>query len=114
MSQRTFGRRIDPMPALERKRLARRPVIEVQVGAEPVLASSKTGQAVEEEIREWSRSRRHFTFPWRQLALMASLCFGIGAFALPDSINSVVQWLLFGLTAASFTAGLLRRRAERN
>ena len=35
--------------------------------------------------------------PWPQLSLMASLCFGIASFVLPDSVNDNVDWLLWGL-----------------
>ena len=35
---------------------------------------------------------------------MASLCFGIASFVLPDLVNSNVDWLLWGLSIMS--AGL--------
>jgi hypothetical protein len=41
---------------------------------------------------------------------MASSCFGIAYFALPDTVNDAVQWLLFALMAASLYAGFSRRR----
>jgi hypothetical protein len=41
---------------------------------------------------------------------MASLCFGVATFVLPDSVNSAVDYLLYGLMAASFAAGVVRRR----
>lgn len=49
--------------------------------------------------------------PWRQLSLMAGLCFGIASFVLPDSINDAVQWPLYALTAASFYTGLRKRKS---
>ena len=62
------------------------------------------------ELEAWMRARqRHI--PWRQLSLMASLCFGIGSLVLPGSVNDAVQWPLYGLAAASFYAGIRRRRA---
>ena len=42
------------------------------------------------------RAGRSFKMPWAQLSLMASLCFGIASFVLPDSINGSVEWLLWG------------------
>ena len=70
--------------------------------------------SVDDELREWKRSRKRafrFTFklPWRQLSLMASLCFGIASFVLPDAVNGNVQWLLFALMGASFYAGMRKR-----
>jgi hypothetical protein len=43
---------------------------------------------------------------------MASLCFGLASFVLPDKTNDVVNWLLYGLMAISFVAGISRRRRE--
>jgi hypothetical protein len=39
---------------------------------------------------------------------MASLCFGVASLVLPDSVNTAVQWPLYGLAAISFIAGLRR------
>ena len=64
--------------------------------------------SVDDELREWKRARR-FVIPWRQISLMASLCFGIAAFVLPDSVNSTVDYLLYALMAASFVAGISKR-----
>jgi hypothetical protein len=66
--------------------------------------------SIDQELEEWKQARRgKFQVPWRQLALMASLCFGIASFVLPDSVNDPVQWLLFGLTGASLWVGLSKR-----
>ena len=43
---------------------------------------------------------------------MASLCFGIGSFVLPEYVNSDVQWLLWGLTAVSAYVWFSKRRAR--
>lgn len=40
---------------------------------------------------------------------MASLCFGVAALALPDSVNEAAQWLLYLLAAASLVSGFIRR-----
>lgn len=61
------------------------------------------------ELEDWKRSRR-WQIPWRQVSLIASLCFGIASLVLPDKVNGVVQWLLYALTAASFYTGLRKRR----
>lgn len=60
----------------------------------------------------WQTRKLGSNFPWRQLSLMASLCFGIAYFALPDSVNDAVQWLLFALMAVSLYAGFRRRRTR--
>jgi hypothetical protein len=69
--------------------------------------------SVDQELEEWRRTRKHgFRMPWRQLSLVASLCFGIASFALPDSVNDNVQWLLYALMAASAYAGFSKRRKK--
>jgi hypothetical protein len=40
---------------------------------------------------------------------MASLCFGIASFVLPDSVSDELDWLLYGLMAMSMYVGLSRR-----
>ena len=50
-----------------------------------------------------------FKVPWRQVALMASLCFGIASFVLPDTVNDDLDWLLYGLMAISAYVGLSKR-----
>jgi hypothetical protein len=67
----------------------------------------------DEELQAWKAERQRERFsriPWRQISLMAGLCFGIAGFVLPDSVNDSVEWLLYALMAASFVAGLARRR----
>jgi hypothetical protein len=61
------------------------------------------------ELDSWKRQRR-WQPPWRQIALMASLCFGIGSLVLPDSVSDVLRWLLYALTAASLYAGWRKPR----
>lgn len=66
---------------------------------------------VDEELREWKRTRRKsFRLPWRQISFMASVCFGIGSFVLPDSVDQTVQWLLLALAALGLIASLSARR----
>lgn len=69
--------------------------------------------SIEDEIAAWKASRGPVvSFPWRQLSLMAGLCFGIASFVLPDTVNDAVQWPLYALTAASLYAGLHKRKAK--
>jgi hypothetical protein len=75
----------------------------------PVAASPPAADApalsVDEELRQW-KAQRGYKVPWRQLSFMASLCFGIASFELPDSVNDEVNWLLYGLMAISFCVGV--------
>jgi len=49
--------------------------------------------SLDDELREWKLARRrNLEIPWRPLSLMATLCFGIASFVLPDSVNDNVQW----------------------
>jgi hypothetical protein len=84
-----------------------------------VQGAGQTAQAAaqelspEQELEAWKAERmrtRLSRMPWRQIYLMAGLCFGIAGFVLPDSINDTASWLLYGLAAASFYASFLRRR----
>jgi hypothetical protein len=109
MSQ-TFGRRaqtpktLPPVPAKFSRPAA--PPVKAEVKADTA------GPSVDDELREWKKSRRR-SFPIRPLALMASLCFGIGSFALPKEINDEVQWPLYALSAASLYVGFRRKREKR-
>lgn len=68
--------------------------------------------SVDQELDEWRRGRQGFKVPWRPLSLMASLCFGIASFVLPDWVNDNVQWLLYALMAASLYVGFFKRRRQ--
>lgn len=66
------------------------------------------------ELEAWKQARkggRHF--PWRQLSLMASLCFAIASFVLPAAVNNGLNWILYALAAAGFVAGIRKRRMAR-
>jgi hypothetical protein len=71
----------------------------------PAPAFDASAPSVEEELKQWKAQRR-MKIPWRQISLMASLCFGIASFELPDSVNDEVNWLLYGLMAISFYVGV--------
>ena len=63
----------------------------------PVFLLEKTEfSSLDDDLRQWNLARKqNFEFPWRSLSLMATLCFGIASFVLPDSVNDNVQWLLY-------------------
>ncbi|HSC18864.1 MAG TPA: hypothetical protein VLC74_08120 [Rhizomicrobium sp.] len=97
----------------------------VQGARSPVLVASPAGQprrepagvrldappveSVDEELRAW-KEQRAFVIPWKQLSLMASICFGLASFVLPDSVGDVVDWLLYVLSAVSFYLWFSGRR----
>jgi len=71
---------------------------------------------VDEELRAWKieRSRtRPFQVAWGPLSLMASLCFGIASFVLPDSLNDNFGTLLDVLSALAFFAWLAKFLRQR-
>ncbi|HKD47757.1 MAG TPA: hypothetical protein VKB67_08730 [Rhizomicrobium sp.] len=71
------------------------------------------GPSIEDEIRAWKSARGSLAgFPWRQLSLMAGLCFGFASFVLPASVNEAAQWPLYVLAAISFYAGLHKRKVK--
>jgi len=59
------------------------------------------------------KKRAGLTFPLKLVALMASLCFGIGSFALPAAVTEWAQWPLYALSAASLYVGFGRRKAKK-
>jgi hypothetical protein len=126
--QKSFGRRTSP----QRQPLRAEPKRDVPVpGAKPVFAESPSVAPVfadtsaEELARlhkeiispsahdEWREReqpvKRKFKVPWRQVVLTASLCFGIGALVLPETINDNLNWLLYGLMAISGYVGFSKR-----
>jgi hypothetical protein len=62
------------------------------------------------ELAAWKRDRIARPFPWRQVSLMAGLCFGIASLVLPERINDAAAYGLYALSALSFLSGLRRRR----
>lgn len=118
-NQRSFGRRGNPTPPSGRSMAATEAVAQptrVQSTAasveRPVRLSEKSEfPSLDDELREWKLARKqNFEIPWRPLSLMATLCFGIASFVLPDSVNDNVQWLLYALAAASLYAGFRKRQ----
>src|ERR1700744_1171901 len=114
----SFGRRGNPLPSSARSMgttetvaqaagvQSTRPSIEPPVR----LWEKSEFPSIDDELRQWKLARRqNFEIPWRPLSLMATLSFGIASFALPDSVNDNVQWLLYALAAASLYAGFRKR-----
>lgn len=104
---RAFGRRAvqHGVPGQPGRAAASAPASE-----EPVPAAAGVPVAHDPELEDWKRARR-WQPPWQQIAFTASLCFGVASLVLPDNVNDGVQWLLYGLAAASFWAGWRKRRA---
>jgi len=105
---RTFGRRNASPPTLAHTApQAYRPEAET-------LTVPTDWSSADAELDDWKRARKPvafpFALPWRQVFLMAGLCFGVASFVLPDTVNDAVDWLLYALAAMSFYAGLRRKR----
>jgi len=120
-NRQAFGRRINPQAQTAPAPLRVEPVapsVAAPFGGAPTqspvpMAAQAEPQSVDQELEEWKRSRKQgFKMPWHQLALMASLCFGIGSFVLPDSVNDNVEWLLWGLAAMSALVWFSNRRKK--
>jgi hypothetical protein len=120
LNQRSFGRRGElqrqPLRSRTTESVAQSTMVE-STGPSIALPMSRLEKPefsqVDEDLREWPRARRrNFEIPWRPLSLMATLCFGIASFVLPDSVNDTVQWFLYALMAASFYVGIRRRRQQ--
>ena len=107
--RRTFGRRAGPQ-SLIAEVAPRAPLAETAAAVSlPVPAPALP--SIEDEIEEWKRTRGHgFPFPWRQLSLMAGLCFGVASLILPATVNDAAQWPLYLLAAISLYVGLRKRK----
>jgi len=114
-NQRSFGRRINPQLQRAPAPVRTEPIVQtkevVEVPVERVVPPAVKIELPDEDLQQWKETRE-FKVPWRQLSLMASLCFGIASFALPDSVNDSVQWLLYALMAASLYVGFSKRRQK--
>jgi hypothetical protein len=81
--------------------------------APPIVENIEPAPSIDDELRAWKQERRQhapFRIPWRQLSLMASLCFFIASFVLPESVNDDVDWLLYILAAMSLWVWFSGRR----
>jgi hypothetical protein len=115
VNQTTFGRRATPSHPAVRTTVAHDPGTPAgKIGLSEQHASELlkhiASPPIDDEFREWKKARkRHSGLPWRQLALMASVSFGVASLVLPDSVGDTLDWVLYGLMAASAYAGLSRR-----
>jgi hypothetical protein len=123
VNHRSFGRRENPPPSSGRSMRTTETVAQATMvqSTEPSierlvrLPEKSELPSLDDELRQWKLARRrNFEIPWRPLSLMATLCFGLASFALPDSVNDNVQWLLYALVAASLYAGFRKRRRHTN
>jgi hypothetical protein len=116
--QTIFGRRTTPLRPMARALEAHDPVRPASRHARSEQAAEQSSALlmhtasppIDDEFGEWKKARkRHSGLPWRQLALMASVSFGIASLVLPDSVSDTLDWVLYALMAASAYAGLSRR-----
>jgi hypothetical protein len=113
-NRQAFGRRINPQAAYAREPAPARPTEAPNADASPALAVPAEEPPLDVELRAWKQTRgSQFKIPWSQLSLMASLCFGIASFVLPDSVNSSVDWLLWGLSAMSALVWFSNRKKKK-
>jgi hypothetical protein len=116
-TQRTFGHRAGPQPQAPQVKprppanLSNSKMADIETATAGLNPLPLEGPSLEDELREWKQARKKaFQIPWRQLFVMAGLCFGIASFVLPDAVSDDLQWLLYVLVAASFYAGLRKRK----
>jgi hypothetical protein len=100
MTNRSLGRRGEPQPQLSRSMGPVQPVaqsariesIDRSLERPVLLSDNPQSSSLDDDLREWKLARqRNFEIPWRPLSLMASLFFCVASFALPDSVNDVLQ-----------------------
>ena len=77
----------------------------------PVPPSEQLLASVDEEVREWKRTRGS-RFPIQLLTVVAAISFDIAAIALPDAVSDWLQYPLYALSAASLYVGFFRRRKD--
>jgi hypothetical protein len=117
VSRRSFGRRSNALSRPARPQPDIPPTFQRKIAAfddavvEPPLPSAAPEEppSVDEELQQWKKSRKGFTIPWRQVSLMASLCFGIASFVLPASVNQNVEYVLYALAGMSLYVGVSKR-----
>jgi hypothetical protein len=111
VQRRAFGRRGGSRDAL-RAGSKKRPLAPVSpVSTTPVAERpAPPHRERDEELEAWKRGRKRHV-PWKQISLMASLCFGVASFVLPHSVNDAVQWPLYGLAAISFYVGIRKKKS---
>lgn len=116
--RQAFGRRANPQAFQVPPRGGPVPLVPAPqpVAAEVVapIDIPSDQPSLDAELLAWKQARgSRFKMPWSQLSLMASLCFGIASFVLPDSVNSKVSWLLWGLTIMAAWVWYSNRRKKK-
>ncbi|HSZ10926.1 MAG TPA: hypothetical protein VK759_02040 [Rhizomicrobium sp.] len=117
--QRSFGRKA-ARPAAPARVAAEAPPSSARVASPEISVerhlphqAQPEPPSLDEELREWKRSRKHgFEIPWRPLYIVASACFGVASFILPDSVNGNADYLLYALMGLSLYAGFRKRRRK--
>jgi hypothetical protein len=112
-NRQTFGRRAGPQSGPRNAPAKAEAVMrsEISVARISPPATETDAHSVDRELQEWKQARGSgFKFPWRQVSLMASLCFGLASFILPDWVSDKVDWLLWGLAAMSAYAWFAGRK----
>ena len=111
-TQRSFGQRAAAQPEVQEAK-PRTPIAPpgrtVEPAADAKALLPPDALSIDDELREWKKARA-FQIPWRQLSVMAGLCFTVASLVLPDSVNDLFDWLLYVLAAAAFYAGLRKRK----
>jgi hypothetical protein len=105
---KTFGRKAPartPPPRVAKAPLEfSQPVKVAEPVAEPMdpppLETSVISPSIDDEVDTWKKSRK-LNIPWRQLRLLASVFFGVASLALTGTVGETVDWMLYGLSAAS-------------
>lgn len=111
MNRQTFGRRNSPHSEARTTAIDARAedrAFESSFEERPAPVSNAAFPSGDEELRAWKEARRS-KFPLQQVALMASLSFGIASFVLPDAVNDRIEWPLYALCGASLYVGLSKR-----
>jgi hypothetical protein len=98
-------------PAFGRRRKAQAQPVSLAPQAEYRRTATPHVETSDAELETWKQARR-FVFPWRQVSLMAGLCFAVASFVLPDSVSDVFVWILYGLSGASFYVGWRGRKTS--
>lgn len=126
MNRPSFGRRVAPQAAGTQACGVSQPVhtkahaipaaestrgVLPEIPLDPDLMPADAGPSLDEELRAW-KQQRSFIIPWKQVCLMATICFGVASFALPATVNRSLDWVLYGLTAMSFYAWFTARRSR--
>jgi hypothetical protein len=99
-----------PQPTFGRRRKAQAPRTSAPAVEHRSVPASPQNEP-DAELEAWKQARPPFAMPWRQIALMAGLCFTIASFVLPDSVSDIFVWILYGLSGASFYAGWRGRKS---